>query len=423
MILKKKSIYVLCFSLILIFGLSFLQGDVIHAEDTEETTLRFSFWGTPDEVPPYEEIVERFESKNPNINIDIYNYSWGEYFDRIQTMMAADDEPDVMFLHTIPSWAARGVAEPLDDYLEKTDFPIEYYNQELLSTFEYEGELYGLPRDNDTAALFYNKSLFDEEEMDYPDDTWTWDDLRQAADQLTVKEGGRTLQYGLVLERNRWPIFLHQNEGAIFDDYVNPNESRLHEEEAIEAMNFIKNMIEEGSVPNLAEEIEPNELFLTERVAMIKSNAAQIPSFEGEVDFGIAPLPKGKTRANTLGGAGFVMSSNSDNKEDAWKFMDFLGGSEGQAVFAESGDAVPALVTEETREAFVDNPPGVEEREILIDEMEHGVKQPLHPDWVEIDDFIERTLDDIWTGSRSAEQTMEYISEEVDSMIDEDAEW
>ena len=57
---------------------------------------------------------------------------------------------------------------------------------------------YGLPRDFQTIVLFYNKDMFDAAGMAYPTASWTWDDLRAAAKQLTLDKNGDGIadQYG-----------------------------------------------------------------------------------------------------------------------------------------------------------------------------------------------------------------------------------
>jgi len=394
------------------------------------TTIRFSFWGSPSELPPYQEIVKAFEEENPDIKVEIINAPWSTYFDKIQAMMAAEDAPDVMFLHTIPSWAAKGVLEDLTSYIEETQFPIEAYNQELISTFTYKGRVYGFPRDNDTTVLFYNKTLFDEAGVPYPDYSWGWQEFIDAARKLTkTDERGRTIQYGVVLERNKWHLWVHMNGGRIVDDYDSPTKCTMNERAAVEAIQFIADMIlnykVSPSIAALSQLGSSAELFTTGRVAMVLTNAAQISSFltNKNLNFGIAPLPKGTVRTNTLGGAGFVMYSKSKHKDEAWRFMQFLCGPRGQAIFAKSGDAVPAMKTPETIQAFTNNPPSQQERLIFFTETSFGVKFPQIPGWWEIFEYITRELDYVWTGQKSSVEVLEYISEEVTKMIKEFGSW
>lgn len=87
----------------------------------------------------------------------------------------------------------------------------------------YKDEVYGLRITSNNLALFYNKDLFDAAGLDYPDDTWKWDDLRNAAKTLTDTEAG---VYGLdlpVYDKNggytwNWLPFLWQNGGEFLNE-------------------------------------------------------------------------------------------------------------------------------------------------------------------------------------------------------------
>lgn len=61
---------------------------------------------------------------------------------------------------------------------------VSKYPQSLINLYSYQGNVYGLPKDFDTIALF-NKDLFDKAGVAYPDDTWTSDTLTEAAKKLT----------------------------------------------------------------------------------------------------------------------------------------------------------------------------------------------------------------------------------------------
>lgn len=425
----KKTIFLTVF--IIIFLIAFLLMGIVSFSATSATTIRYSVWGTPTELPPYYEIIDEFEAENPDIKVELISAPWSSYFDKIQTMMAANDAPDVMFLHTIPSWAAKDVLEDLSQFIHDSNFPIEAYNQDLLSTFSYQGKIYGFPRDNDTSVLFYNKDLFDEAGVAYPDYSWNWDKLLDASQKLTKRdEGGRTIQYALVLERNKWQLWVYMNDGQLVDDLDHPTKCLLNERKAVEAIQFLRDLVLEYKVipspAGLAQLGSSAELFTTGRVAMVISNAAQIASFltNENLRFGIAPLPYRISRANTLGGAGFVMYSKSEHKEEAWKFMEFLCGPQGQSIFAKSGDAVPAMNTPETARAFANNPPSEYERRIFFTETSFGIKNPQIPGWYDIfSNYMIREMDYVWTGQKSVVEVLEVMSEEATKRIQEVGTW
>src|SRR5690606_3993660 len=98
------------------------------------------------------------------------------------------ESPDVMFLTNVTSYASKGVLKDLTGLIEDEGFDVNQFTEAQLKNFEYDGKLYGLPRDNDTKVFFYNKKLFDEANLPYPEEGWTWNDLREYAKALTKEE-------------------------------------------------------------------------------------------------------------------------------------------------------------------------------------------------------------------------------------------
>src|SRR5207244_3964116 len=49
----------------------------------------------------------------------------------------------------------------------------------------------GIPRDNSTSAVYYNKDLFAATGLKEPATNWTWDDYRTAAQKLTAPDKQR----------------------------------------------------------------------------------------------------------------------------------------------------------------------------------------------------------------------------------------
>lgn len=393
-----------------------------------QTSITWSFWGDPGELPPNDEVIAAFEAAHPDITIKKEHAPWSSYFDKIQTEMAGGAAPDVMFLTNVPSYAAKGVLEPLDARIAADSFPVQNFAPGSLAIFSYDGETYGFPRDNDTTVLYYNKDLFDAAGIAYPDDTWNWDKLRSAALALTKQDDrGRSVQYGLALEKNKYPMWVNQDGGSVFDDPLHPTKFTMASPEGIAAIQFVADMIlKDKSVPSfdaMNQLGSTTELFSTGRVAMVMTNAARIPTFEqASFKWNVAPLPMGPTgiRANSLGGAGYVMSSSSKHKDAAWTFLKFVSGPEGQAIFAKSGLAVPAYISPETGEAFASAGPEGVDRSVFISETKNGVLNPQFPGWNEIEaTIVTPGLDLVWNGEQSAQDALTAMAPKVDAKLAE----
>jgi len=181
------------------------------------------------------------------VTIEIWAQPWGDYFTKLQTLWAAGDAesiPDVLFLFPVPSYAADEVLENLDPYIAESGMDLSDYWSGTIETTSLDGSVYGFARDIGLEVLYYNKDHFDEAGLAYPDESWTWDDLRAAAEALTIKSAaGRVERYGLGMEGGKYGQFLISNGGGIFDDTFNPTECWLSKPESIEAFDFIAGMM------------------------------------------------------------------------------------------------------------------------------------------------------------------------------------
>ncbi|MGI8748157.1 MAG: ABC transporter substrate-binding protein, partial [Deinococcus sp.] len=263
-----------------------------------KTTLVFSYWGDPAEVPPFQEIAKNFMAAHPDITIQVQHAPWSGYWTKLDAQLAAKSGPDVMFITNVPSYASRAQLEPLDSYIARDKFPIGQYNPEFLKSHQYQGKLYSIPRDNDTMVLYYHKDAFDAAKVGYPTANWRWSDLRSAALKLTQRSGSRVTRYGVVLENNKWPTFVYQNGGQVFDDPFKPTRFMLDTPKGAQAIQFLADLINKDKVAPAFQEMaqigDSTQLFSSGQAAMVMTNAARITTFKtAPFKWAVAPLPAG----------------------------------------------------------------------------------------------------------------------------------
>ena len=99
---------------------------------------------------------------NPNINIKITQFGWDDYWSKLTNGFIAGDAPDVFTDHLskYPEFVSQQQLVPLDDTLTKDGFNVDQYQAGLADLWKgQDGKRYGLPKDFDTIAIFYNKKL------------------------------------------------------------------------------------------------------------------------------------------------------------------------------------------------------------------------------------------------------------------------
>lgn len=401
------------------------------SEPAGPVTLTWAFWGSPEEAASHQRVGEAFMAEHPEIRLEYYNEPWNEYFTKIQTLWASGDAsaiPDVLFLWPTPRYAADGVLENLDPYIEQSGYDLSDYWPALLESASYNGSVYGLPRDISVEALYYNKDIFDEAGVEYPTDDWTWDDLLAAAEKLSVVEAsGRVARYALAMEGGKYQLWVGQNRGAIFDDMRNPSRCTLDEPAAVEAIRFFADMMNNNLAmrdANLNEAGGDAAVFQNGQAAMIIQNSSRVSAFnQAGLNYDVAPvpIPEGGQRSAAAGGAAWVMSSASDNKEAAWTFLSWLQSPEGgQRLYTESGEIFPALQSTARSKAFLESgQPPANRQAFLIEGQNAKVGRfGYFPEWDEIDSsIIGPNLQRIWAGEATPEETLPDICEQVDAFL------
>ena len=203
----------------------------------DKTMLLWGMWGSPEEIVVHQQVADAYMAANPDVAIEIWSQPWGDYFTKLDTLFAAGDGtviPDVFFMSPIQKYASSGLIENLDPFIETADMDTSDYWPGALESTSWNGSVYGFPRDSAIEVLYYDKDDFDAAGVAYPTDEWTWDDLRAAAEALTVKDdAGRISRYGLGAEGGKYFNFVASNGGSILDDMFNPTECRLSTPESL----------------------------------------------------------------------------------------------------------------------------------------------------------------------------------------------
>lgn len=192
------------------------QAPTVAKPDVTIKVMSFLAIDTP-EVE--KKIVAEFEKENPGIKVQFDAVPLSDYMTKLQTMIAGGAPPDVASLNmeNLQSFAALGALADLGPLVQKDKYDLGQYYASTLDMHSYKGKLYGLPASFSTVVLFYNKKLFDEAKVPYPDSTWNWDKMLDAAKKLTkdTNGDGKPDQFGYA--KAWWPMYLWLNGADLFN--------------------------------------------------------------------------------------------------------------------------------------------------------------------------------------------------------------
>ena len=348
------------------------QTDKISNEDTgdkqdEKITLRLMNWDTEQEAKPTKELIESFMEENPNIIVQ-FEPTTQDYNTKLRTAIAAGNPPDVMNMDQwVTYYPMEPIAfEPLDDYLEKYDVDLDMYASSILQFWNYNGKQYGLPNDINGTAIYYNKKLFDEANLPYPEAGWTYDDMKELAQKLT-KGSCANKVYGVFIptDWSGWfePLLWGLGGRVINDDLEYQNV--LNSEETINAVDWITSFYREGLSPDsntLKSMGGAIQMLKTGRVAMVLAGHFEINGLKSTEGFdldsiGTVEFPTGPTgiKPACIFTSGYHISKDSSHKDEAFKLLMKIVGEEGQQLRAEYGHGQPAIPEIADRLTFSDD--------------------------------------------------------------------
>jgi multiple sugar transport system substrate-binding protein len=285
-----------------------------------------------------------------------------QYFTKLKTQGSSDNLPDVFWMNgpNFQLFASNKQLATLDGLTEAKQIDPANYPKALDELYTLDGKQYGVPKDFDTIALWYNKKLFADAKVAPPTADWTWDDYKAAAVKLKAALGPKGIwATGDTLgnQSDFYPAML-SNGGYVIKD----GKSGYGDPKSIEALQFWSDMVKGGFTPTAAQNAETpsQDRFFDGKAAMmwngnwVVSAALKSPH---KNDFTVVPLPKAPNgeRKTVIHGIGNVMSAKSKNPQAAAAFLAFLGGKDAALIQAKAGAANPAFTGTQTD--FVNSAP------------------------------------------------------------------
>jgi multiple sugar transport system substrate-binding protein len=363
------------------------DGDAL---DTSTATGDVNYWlWDAGQLPAYQACADAFHTANPNVNVKVSQFAWDDYWGKLTNGFVAGDAPDVFTDHLSKygEFVSQDQLVPLDATLAKDSFDTNQYQPGLADLWVgQDGKRYGLPKDFDTVALFFNQKLVEDAGLkaaDLQNLAWNPKDggtYEKAIAHLTVDTSGKRGDeagfdktkikvYGLGLDggsggdnggQTQWSMYTGSN-GFTYTD-KNPWGTHYNYDQPAfqETITWYKSLIDKGYMPSVAEvtgQSEP-DIFTAGKYAMVTNGSWNTNSLAGSKDLkvGLAPTPVGPSgkRASMYNGLADSLWVGSKNKPAAAKWIEFLGSPDCQNIVGAKSVVFPAIpaATDKAQAAF-----------------------------------------------------------------------
>lgn len=382
-----------------------------------------------------EEKIAEFEAEHDGVEIELVQVPWAELPDKLGVSILGKSWPDIAPVDISGSAVSidhieQGVIEAIDDYF--TEEELDDFFDHALEAYTYDGKLYGVPNSMTVHSMLLNLDLFEERGVDPPKNgEWTWEEFVDTAKALTFdRDGdGKIDVYGfstyiLPGYYEAWPFFYINGGQPLNDDLTEFTFNTPEAIEAIQQLADIKLVHEAAPVAMGGGDVgETFQAWASEEqrtVAMEPWATWAITSAQTAypTNFMVANYPSGTTgEPVTVGGVGgWLMFNQEDEGKKAMvaEFMKFISGTDEQYLMAQEYGIFPTLKSAADKEPFADNPEMARAQEMTP----QIVMVPSHPEWKKIDEVIQRELQLVFNGEKTAEEAMNDAQGEVNALLE-----
>jgi len=370
--------------------------------------------------PIMETIIAEFNEENPDIKVNCTQIPFDQYFVKLQTSLPAGMGPDIFLCNApyLPYYIENGLLMDISPLIAQDNIDMSKFVASSVKMYASAGQQYGMPQFIDCAGLVYNKQLFDEAGIAYPNSDWTWDDLLSAAQALT-NDG----QYGFASSSGYYAgyrQFTLQAGGHTYDENLRP---AVNTPEFTKGVQFsLDLMYEYGVSPTAAqqEETSPDQLFSSGKLGMMYAGSWQPVSFYESLgdNLGCAVVPKDAEQLALSHACAWVMNARSTNQTAAWAFLKQLAGE--NAALAFSDQVIPAYMGTASR--WVSKLPESVNLQAFIDILDNGIAVPFPVNGINsatLDNILAEEINNIWFQSKTIEQGLNDAQAAMEAEIDE----
>lgn len=371
-------------------------------------------------------LIQRFNESHNDIEVvGTYQGGYDETVTKLQQAVASDTAPDVTMLERayVQMFADSEVLEDLAPYLEESGISADDFTAGLMGHSYFNDQLVSLPLNRSTPILHVNKTLLDEQGLKVPT---TWEELKNAANALVVKEGGEYKRYGLTMPYDTWyPIAMISQSGGRFFNEESTSVGFVDNGVGQEVFSYLKELQGTGALyypPAQDSGNIVNSMFVEGKVGMMFQSTGSIGGLSSSVDFDYvtAFLPKNDQFANPTGGANVAMLAGSKNKEAAWEFIRWMETDpQGGLQFILQSGYLPftkqMVESAEMKELWAKEP----NRKVAYDQLQYAVDTNMDVAWPEVMHEFFSAIEAIMYDSKDINATLDTFKKEAERILAE----
>ena len=417
-------------SLLLVSAMTFVllagcgsSGDTAEESNESGEGDKITFM-VPDWGVPTDEQLAAF-TEETGIEVEIAEVGWDDIREKIATAASADEcAADVVEVDW--SWVGEFYAadwlEPLDvSDDDKEDMP-------TIETFTIDDKVLAMPYANDYRLGYYNTEQF--AKAGITEEPQTWDDVLEAC--RTLKSTG-TVEYPFAIALNAeektstclmW--LAYTMNGVVWNE-----DGTFNEESVMEALKYLETLINEELVAPEDKTSSGMDAymricggtasFLTGPTSFVsRSQNEELCSVVGQITPILVPGKDGKAEQTMPLPEAIGVSSLSENKEAAKKFVEWYTSADMQKQLNETNSAIPtrnSVLEELINDGVIENAGAMlEEAKLVSSPFPNGV--PSY--YAEMSSAMYNAINKMALGELTAEEAYEEMSSALNDLLSEE---
>ncbi|MHA6511154.1 sugar ABC transporter substrate-binding protein [Tessaracoccus sp. Z1128] len=324
-------------------------GTPVDSEEAPEVsegaaTGSLDVWAMGAEGEKLPQLVEMFKQENPDVDIRVTPVPWDSAHDKFTASIAAGTAPDVAQVGT--TWMGEFVGldalDPTPDLIDASKF-----FEGAQETTVVDDVSYAVPWYVETRLVYYRTDLAEAAGITEP--PTDWEGLKDMAKKM--QDAGAT--WGIALQpggTGSWQTVLPliwSNGGQITNE--DGTEFTFDTEENAEALAYYQSFFTDGIANDAPTEGTTESDFVSGAVPMFISGpwmmaAVEDVGGEGFADkYDVMTMPEAEMSASFIGGSNLAVFKNTDNRDAAWKFVDFLTQEQTQVEWFKLSTDLPSV--------------------------------------------------------------------------------
>lgn len=303
----------------------------------KRTVIQFASWGSQSEIEILKPIIEEYEKQNPDIKVDFLHIPQN-YFQKIHLLFASNLAPDIIFINNLNIPVYSEFLEDLSNCINKEEF-----YEKTLQAMSYEDKLLAVPRDVSTMIVYYNKTLFDKYNIDYPKESWNFNDLLDICSKFKTKG-----IFGISFDEQvlyYLPYLMSSGGGILSDDLQKIIIDTPESQQGLKFYADLRNKYNYAPKKSQSASATMAQMFLQQKLALHLSGRWMVPKYRSsaEFDWDVINFPAGKAGSIVpLDASGWAISKSSKHKSEAIKFIQYISSKENIAKMTSCGLITPA---------------------------------------------------------------------------------